>query len=114
MKVGAADAREHRGLAHDRQHLLDRHDRAGLLQRARERALGLGEHVVEIDRFQIAAAAPDAREREQVVDQDLHPLRAVDREVDVLVGALVELAVVAALECLTEARDLAQRLLQIV
>ena len=62
----------------------------------------------------LAAAAPDPREREQVVDQRLHPLRAVDGEVDVLVGALVELAAVARLQRLAEARDLAQRLLQVV
>ena len=57
---------------------------------------------------------PHAREREQVVDQVLHPPRAVDGEADVLVGALVELAAVALLEQLAEARDLAQRLLQVV
>ncbi len=45
-----------------------------------------------VDQLVLAPAAPDAREREQVVDQGLHPLGAVDREVDVLVGALVELA----------------------
>ena len=56
----------------------------------------------------------DARELEQVVDQLLHPLGAVDGELDVAVGALVELALVAALEHLGEARDLAQRLLQVV
>ena len=70
--------------------------------------------VVEVDELELAAAAPDAREREQVVDQHLHALGAVDRELDVLVGALVELAVVAALQRLAEARDLAQRLLQVV
>ena len=57
---------------------------------------------------------PHAREVEQVVDQLLHPLGAVDREGDVLVGALVELPLVAALEHLGEARDLAQRLLEVV
>ena len=59
-------------------------------------------------------SAPDAREGEQVVDQLLHPLGAVDGERDVLVAALVELALVALLEHLAEARDLAQRLLQVV
>ena len=57
---------------------------------------------------------PDAREGQQVVDQVLHPPRAVDGEADVLVGARVELASVALLEQLAEARDLAQRLLQVV
>ena len=56
----------------------------------------------------------DAGERQQVVDELLHALGAVDRELDVLVAALVELALVAALEQLAEARDLAQRLLQVV
>ena len=56
----------------------------------------------------------DARERQQVVDQLLHALGAVDGELDVLVGALVELARVALLEHLAEARHLAQRLLEVV
>ena len=53
-------------------------------------------------------------EREQVVDQHLHALGAVDGELDVLVGPRVELAAVALLQQLAEARDLAQRLLQVV
>ena len=57
---------------------------------------------------------PTRENVEQVVDERLHPLRAVDGELDVLVRALVELAAVAALEHLGEARDLAQRLLQVV
>ena len=57
---------------------------------------------------------PTRENVEQVVDQLLHPLGAVDGELDVLVGALVELAAVAALEQLAEAGDLAQRLLQVV
>ncbi len=58
--------------------------------------------------------AADSGEREQVEDQLLHPLRPVDREVEVLLPALVELVAVALLEELAEARDLAQRLLQVV
>ena len=58
--------------------------------------------------------AADAGEGEQVVDQALHALRAVDGEADVLVGPLVELAAVAPLQELAEAGDLAQRLLQVV
>ena len=53
-------------------------------------------------------------EGQQVVDQLLHALGAVDGELDVLVGPLVELPLVAALEQLAEARHLAQRLLQVV
>ncbi len=70
--------------------------------------------VVGVDALVRRGHPPDAREVEQVVDQLLHPLGAVDRERDVAVGALVELALVAALEHLGEARDLAQRLLQVV
>ena len=44
----------------------------------------------------------------------LHALGPVDREGDVLVGALVHLPAVALLQELREARDLAQRLLQVV
>ena len=57
---------------------------------------------------------PTRENVEQVVDQLLHPLGAVDGELDVAIGPLVELAAVAALEHLREARDLAQRLLQVV
>ncbi len=57
---------------------------------------------------------PDPGERQQVVDQDLHALGAVDGETDVLGAALVELVAVALLQQLAERRDLAQRLLQIV
>ena len=58
--------------------------------------------------------AADPGEREQVVDQHLHALGPVHGEVDVLVGALVELAAVALLEQLAERRHLAERLLQVV
>ncbi|GAA3065978.1 hypothetical protein GCM10020254_06800 [Streptomyces goshikiensis] len=58
--------------------------------------------------------AADAGEVEEVVDERLHAVRAVDRVVDVLIGTLVELSAVAALEELREAGDLAQGLLQVV
>ena len=44
----------------------------------------------------------------------LHAFGSFDREVDVGVGAFVQLPVVAALEQLAEAGDLAQRLLEVV
>src|SRR6185312_1253501 len=81
------------------------------LGEARER---LAQHVVAGDDRLLGRAAPDAREREQVVDQLLHALGTVDREGDVLPAALVELVAVALLDQLAEARDLAQRLLQVV
>src|SRR5215217_2141653 len=68
----------------------------------------------DLDALGRGGRAPHAGELEQVVDQLLHPLGAVDGERDVAVGALVELALVAPLEHLGEARDLAQRLLQVV
>ena len=70
--------------------------------------------VVEVDRLERSLRAADPRERQQVVDEVLHPLGAVDRVVDVLVGPLVELVGVALLQQLAEARHLAQRLLQVV
>ena len=56
----------------------------------------------------------DPAEGQQVVDERLHPLGAVHGELDVLVSPGVELADVPALQQLAEARDLAQRLLQVV
>ncbi len=57
---------------------------------------------------------PDPGEGEEVVDQRLHPLGAVDREADVFGAAFVELVAVSLLQQLAERGDLAQRLLQIV
>ena len=71
-------------------------------------------HPVKVDLGEAGGEPADPGERQQVVDQPLHPLRAVDREGDVLVGPLVELAGVAALQQLAEAGHLAQRLLQVV
>ena len=77
-------------------------------------ARGLAHELADVDELARALDAPDAREGEQVVDQRLHALGAVDGEGDVLLAALVELSRVAALEHLAEARDLAQRLLEVV
>ena len=68
----------------------------------------------QLHRHERGGGAPDPGEGQQVVDQSLHALGAVDGELDVLVGALVELPAVAALQELAEAGDLAQRLLQVV
>ena len=57
---------------------------------------------------------PTRENAEQVLDEPLHALGAVDGELDVLVGALVELAAVPLLQELGEAGHLAQRLLQVV
>ena len=74
----------------------------------------LGEDLLEVHLLETGRLPPDAGEHQQVVDELLHPLGAVDRELDVLLTALVELALVAALDELAEARHLAQRLLQVV
>ena len=73
-----------------------------------------GQHCVEVDLGARGSKPPDPGEREQVVDQRLHPLGAVDREPDVFGASLVELVAVSLLQQLAERRDLAQRLLQIV
>ena len=83
-------------------------------QQRLEVRLGARDAGPEVDGPEAGGRAPDPAEREQVVDQVLHAFRAVDGEGDVLVGALVELPRVPALEHLAEARHLAQRLLQVV
>ena len=69
---------------------------------------------VEVDLGVRGVQPPDPGEGEQVVDQRLHALGAVDREPDVFGTAFVELVAVPLLEQLAERRDLAQRLLQVV
>ena len=86
----------------------------GVLEHGGEPRLRLVDQLRRLDALVRRGVPADAGELEQVVDQLLHPLGAVDRERDVAVGALVELPLVAALEHLREAGDLAQRLLQVV
>ena len=62
----------------------------------------------------LSVRAADARQRQQVGDQRLHPLGAVDGEADVLPRLVVELRSVLALEQLAEVGDLAQRFGQVV
>ena len=83
---------------------------------ARRLDLGRGgqRDLAQVDGLEAGRGAADPGEGQQVVDQPLHALRAVDREPDVLVGPLVELPAVAALQELAEAGDLAQRFLQVV
>ena len=57
---------------------------------------------------------PTRENGEQVGDQHLHALGAVDGEGDVLLGLVVELVAVLPLEQLAEVGDLAQRLGQVV
>lgn len=68
----------------------------------------------EVDLLGIVVDAAHPGEVEEVVDQGLHPVGAVDGYGDVLVRLGVELPSVAPLEQLREAGDLAQRLLQVV
>ena len=59
---------------------------------------GLGEQHGAGDLLPPLGRPPHPAERQQVVDQLLHALGAVDGELDVLVGLLVQLARVAALQ----------------
>ena len=71
-------------------------------------------HALRCHPSQRLALRAHAREIEQVADQTLHALGAIDRVVDVLVGFCVELALVALLEQPGVAGHHAQRFLQIV
>lgn len=88
--------------------------RSGLLDADAQLGQGPFQHLVQVDVLVGVVQPPDPGEVEQVVDEGLHAVRPVDREVDVLVGPAVELPSVAPLEELGEAGDLAQRLLQVV
>src|SRR2546423_860188 len=72
------------------------------------------EGLVAVDRHENLGGPADPGEGQQVVDQRLHALGAVDGELDVLIGPLVELALVAALEELAEAGHLPERLLEVM
>ncbi len=72
------------------------------------------EGLVRVDQVELVGLGLDPRVREQVLDHLLHLLRAVDDEVDVPVGPLVDLALVPPLQELGEARDRPERLLQVV
>ena len=85
-----------------------------LVDRRAEVGQDVAEHAARCRPAEIDATAADARVGQQVVDQCLHPPRAVDRVADVAVGALVELATVAAREELGVADDHPQRLLEVV
>ena len=88
--------------------------RAGLGDAGVQTRPRLGDGGPEIDRGESLARPPHSTEGQQISDQPLHPLRPVDREGDVLLAALVQLAAVTLLEQLAEARHLAQRLLEVV
>ena len=98
---------------HGRQRVADQHG-TGLGDAHAERVLGGGPDLFQVDRSVAVVDAAHPREREQVVDQGLHPVGAVDGEADVLVRLVVQLCAVAPLQELAEAGDLPQRLLQVV
>jgi len=50
------------------------------------------DHIVHVERRQLAAMAPDPGERQEILDQLLHADSAVDRERDELGGVTVELS----------------------
>ena len=109
---------EHRGeqrqLGQHQRQVPDLDGGAGLLHRRARLSLAWASAASLDDQRGLARGPPHPAERQQVVDQRLHPLGAVDGELDVLVGPVVQLARVAALQQLAEARHLAQRLLQVV
>ena len=91
-------------VAADGRQRADLDDSAPLSSIARARSVRTRAHQrVAVDVGVRLLHPPDARERQQVVDQVLHAPRAVDREADVLVRARVELPAVALLQQLAEA-----------
>lgn len=88
--------------------------RAGLLGGHAEGADGALDERVQVDLAALVVHPAHTGEGQQVVDEHLHAVGAVDGEGDVLVGALVQLLAVAPLEELGEAGDLAQGLLEVV
>ena len=76
-----------------------------------ERRLHTGQH---IHRLKGLAAPVDARISQQVFDQRLHTVGGIHRVIDILIGARIELTLVALLQKLHHASDGAQRFLQIV
>ena len=83
-----------------------------------DRVLEVGERGVErgVERHpgEGAPLRPHAREREEVLDQPLHPAGAVGGEGDELLRVLVEAVAVAPLEELDVAGDRPERLLEVV
>src|SRR5215471_1386659 len=105
---------QQRGLAEHHQQFahLDRRLRAPYVDR--EVRPCLGEQHRTRHRLTALRGPPHPAEREQIVDQRLHPLGAVHRVLDVLVGLGIQPTRVAALQQLAEAGHFAQRLLEVV
>ena len=70
--------------------------------------------VIDFDFAKFLIARADARIGQQIVNQSLHSLRAIDSVADELIGARVKLALVAALQQLHATADGTQWFLQIV
>src|SRR5579863_4771002 len=70
---------------------VDRDRRVAVLDGGFQLRYGAAGRLIQVDLAEVRAWLPDPRERQQVVDQALHPLGAVDRVGDVLLGPLVEL-----------------------
>ncbi len=94
-----------------RRQLIMSHHRAAFLNRH----LQIGQHGFqespEFHRRKFLAAGADARVREQISDQAMHQFGAVHRVGDILVGILVELAVLTLGQKLRVPDDHAQRFL---
>ena len=85
--------------------------RASLLDRELEVRQRAVEHGVHFSRSERGTPRADPGERQQVLDQPLHPNRAVERVSDEFVGVGVEFPLVSLTEQLHVAADHAQRLL---
>jgi hypothetical protein len=90
------------------------HLRTGFFDRALQAEQRVAQTGHQIDIGPRGTQSADPGELQQVVDQLLHPLGTVDREVDVLVRPIVQLPGVTPLQHLAEARHLSQRFLQVV
>ena len=107
--------REQGGVAHYLGHELGPlYDRTGLLDDGSEAGECGVQHPVELQEDAQIVGPAYPGEGQQVVDQDLQPLGAVDCEVDVLAAPLVQLVAVALLQELAERGHLAQRFLQVM
>ena len=101
-------------VGHDGGQFVVRHERARLPDRDAQIRPHGAQDAVDVYRLHRLPPGADARELQEVVDESLHPNRAVHSEVDERAPLIVELVAVATLEQLRVARDHAERFLEIV
>src|SRR6267143_633317 len=98
-------------VGHDGGQLIVRHQRARLFDGNTQIRAHRAQDPVDIYRLHRLSLSTHARELEEVVDESLHPHRAVHGEADKLAPLVVDLVAVAPPEQLRVARDHAERLL---